>query len=182
MREDILKVLVTEEDIQRRVRELSAQIERDYAGKDLLMVCILKGSVMFYADLARYIDLPLVMDFMAASSYGDQTVSTGKLDIKKDLSGSVAGRHVLLVEDIVDSGLTLTCLKRMMAERGAASVKIVSLLDKPTGRRAGITLEPDYKGFTVGNEFVVGYGLDYAEKYRNLPYVGVLKPEIYAKH
>ena len=182
MQEDILKVLVTEEDIQRRVRELSAQIERDYAGKDLLMVCILKGSVMFYADLARYIDLPLVMDFLAASSYGDQTVSTGELKIKKDLSESVVGRHVLLVEDIVDSGLTLTCLKRMMAERGAASVKIVSLLDKPTGRRAGITLEPDYKGFTVGNESVVGYGLDYAEKYRNLPYVGVLKPEIYAKH
>ena len=120
MREDILKVLVTEEDIQRRVRELSAQIERDYAGKDLLMVCILKGSVMFYADLARYIDLPLVMDFLAASSYGDQTVSTGELKIKKDLSESVVGRHGLLVEDIVDSGLTLACLKRMMAERGAA--------------------------------------------------------------
>lgn len=182
MREDILRILVSEEAIQKRVRELAAEIERDYAGQELLMVCILKGSIMFFSDIAKSIDLPLVMDFIAASSYGDRTVSTGELKIKKNLTESVEGRHVLLVEDIVDSGLTLTCLKKMIADKGAASVRIVSLLDKPSGRREGITLTPDYKGFTVGNEFVVGYGLDYAEKYRNLPFVGVLKPEIYEKH
>ncbi|MDO4356715.1 MAG: hypoxanthine phosphoribosyltransferase [Clostridia bacterium] len=188
MREDILRVMVsedgvelTEEAIRRRVHELAAQIERDYAGEEVLMVCILRGSALFFGDLMKYIDLPLVMDFMAASSYGKGTTA-GELKIKKDLTEPVAGRHVVLVEDIVDSGQTLTYLKRLMLERGAKSVKIASLLDKPSGRRPGFEMDPEYKGFTVGDEFVVGYGLDYAEKYRNLPFVGVLKPEIYQKH
>ena len=166
MREDILKVLVTEEDIQRRVRELSAQIERDYAGKDLLMVCILKGSVMFYADLARYIDLPLVMDFMAASSYGDQTVSTGKLDIKKDLSGSVAGRHVLLVEDIVDSGFTMAHMIEDLKKKNPASIEICSLLVKPGNLK--VDLDINYAVMEIPNDFIVGYGLDYDQEGRNL--------------
>lgn len=179
MEKDIAKVLLSEEQIQNRVREMGAQIARDYAGKNPAMVCILKGAVMFYTDLLRAMPIKLSMDFMAVSSYGKRTKSSGEVEIRKDLSTSIENRHVIIVEDIIDSGFTLTYLTRMLAARGASSIAIATLLDKPSRRAPGITLKTDYYGFEVGNEFVVGYGLDYAETYRNLPYIGVLKPEIY---
>ncbi len=179
MEKDIAKVLLSEEQIQNRVREMGAQIARDYEGKNPAMVCILKGAVMFYTDLLRAIPIKLTMDFMAVSSYGKHTKSSGEVEIRKDLSTSIENRHVIIVEDIIDSGFTLTYLTRMLAARGASSIAIATLLDKPSRRAPGITLKSDYYGFEVGNEFVVGYGLDYAETYRNLPYIGVLKPEIY---
>lgn len=179
MKDDIARVLLSEEQIQTRVRELSAQISEDYRGKDPVLVCILKGAVMFYADLARNIDTHISMDFMAVSSYNSGTRSSGEVEIRKDLSKPVDGRHVIIVEDIVDSGYTLTYLSRVLASRGAASLRICTLLDKPSRRAEGITLKADYCGFEVENEFVVGYGLDYAERYRNLPYIGILKSEIY---
>ena len=154
-------------------------IARDYEGKEPILVCILKGAVMFYADLCRAIPIPMNMDFMAVSSYGNRTKTSGEVEIRKDLSYPIDGRHVIIVEDIVDSGFTLSYLSRVLSNRGAASVRICTLLDKPERRAPGITIKADYYGFTIGNEFVVGYGLDYAEKYRNLPYIGVLKPEIY---
>lgn len=176
---DIAKVLISEEALQKRIRELGADIARDYEGKNPTMVCILKGAVMFYADLLRNIPIPLTMDFMAVSSYGTKTKSSGEVEIRKDLSSSIEGKHVIIVEDIVDSGFTLSYLKRMLGSRGAASIKLATLLDKPSRRAEGITLKSDYSGFEVGDEFVVGYGLDYAEQYRNLPYIGVLKHEVY---
>ena len=179
MEKDIAKVLLSEEHIQNRVREMGAQIARDYEGKNPAMVCILKGAVMFYTDLLRATPIKLTMDFMAVSSYGKRTKSSGEVEIRKDLSTSIENRHVIIVEDIIDSGFTLTYLTRMLAARGASSIAIATLLDKPSRRAPGITLKSDYYGFVVGNEFVVGYGLDYAETYRNLPYIGVLKPEIY---
>lgn len=179
MNNDIARVLISEEQIQKRVREMAADIARDYAGKNPTMICILKGAVMFYTDLLRNIPIPLTMDFMAVSSYGNKTKSSGEVEIRKDLSSSIENKHVLIVEDIVDSGFTLSYLSRMLSSRGAASVKLCTLLDKPARRAPGITLKSDYSGFVVGDEFVVGYGLDYAEYYRNLPYIGVLKPEVY---
>ena len=179
MKNDIDRILISEEQLQRRVREMGAEISRDYAGKTPTMVCILKGAVMFYTDLLRNIDVPLTMDFMAVSSYGNKTKSSGEVEIRKDLSTSIENKHVIIVEDIVDSGFTLSYLTRMLASRGAASIKLATLLDKPSRRAPGITLKSDYSGFEVGDEFVVGYGLDYAEYYRNLPYIGVLKPEVY---
>ena len=177
---DIARILLTEEEIQNRVRELSQEISRDYADKNPTMICILKGAVMFYADLLRNIDVPVSMDFMAVSSYGNKSKSSGEVEIRKDLSTSIENKHVIIVEDIVDSGFTLSYLTRMLASRGAASIKLATLLDKPSRRAPGITLKSDYSGFEVADEFVVGYGLDYAEKYRNLPFIGILKPEIYA--
>ena len=179
MNNDIAKVLITEEQLQKRVREMGAEIARDYAGKNPTMVCILKGSVMFYADLLRNCPIPLQLDFMAVSSYGNKTKSSGEVEIRKDLSTSIEGRHVVIIEDIVDSGFTLSYLTRMLSSRGAASIKLCTLLDKPARRAEGINLKSDYSGFVIGDEFVVGYGLDYAEKYRNLPYIGILKPEVY---
>ena len=179
MRNDIAKVLLTEEQIQNRVREMGQQIARDYEGKNPTMICILKGAIMFYTDLLRNMDIPLSMDFMAVSSYGNKTKSSGEVEIRKDLSTSIENKHVIIVEDIVDSGFTLSYLTRMLASRGAASIKLCTLLDKPMHRAPGITLKAEYSGFEVGNEFVVGYGLDYAECYRNLPYIGILKPEVY---
>lgn len=179
MNNDIARVLISEEQLSKRVREMAAEISRDYAGKNPTMICILKGAVMFYSDLLRNIPIPLTMDFMAVSSYGNKTKSSGEVEIRKDLSTSIEGKHVVIVEDIVDSGFTLSYLSRMLASRGAASVKLCTLLDKPARRAPGITLKSDYSGFVVGDEFVVGYGLDYAEFYRNLPYIGVLKPEVY---
>jgi len=176
---DIARTLLSEEEIQKRVRELGAEIARDYAGKNPTMVCILKGSIMFYADLLRAAQITMALDFMAVSSYGNKTKSSGEVEIRKDLSTSIENKHVIIVEDIVDSGFTLSYLTRMLSSRGAASIKICTLLDKPSRRAPGITLKADYSGFEVGDEFVVGYGLDYAEKYRNLPYIGVLKPEVY---
>jgi len=179
MEKDIAQVLLSEEQLKNRVREIAAQISEDYRDKNPTMVCILKGAVMFYTDLLRAMPIPVSMDFMAVSSYGKSTKSSGEVEIRKDLSSSIEGKHVIIVEDIVDSGFTLTYLTKMLASRGAASIKLCTLLDKPSRRAPGITLKADYSGFEVGNEFVVGYGLDYAEKYRNLPYIGILKPEVY---
>lgn len=179
MDKDMAKVLFSQEELQTRIRELGAQLSEDYRGKTPTMVCILKGAIMFYTDLVRSMDIPLTMDFMAVSSYGNSTKSSGEVEIRKDLPTSIEGKHVVIVEDIVDSGFTLTYLTRLLNTRGAKSIKLCTLLDKPSRRAPGITLRADYSGFAVGNEFVVGYGLDYAELYRNLPYIGVLKPEIY---
>ena len=179
MDKDMAKVLFSQEELQTRIRELGAQLSEDYRGKTPTMVCILKGAIMFYTDLVRSMDIPLTMDFMAVSSYGNSTKSSGEVEIRKDLSTSIEGKLVVIVEDIVDSGFTLTYLTRLLNTRGAKSIKLCTLLDKPSRRAPGITLRADYSGFSVGNEFVVGYGLDYAELYRNLPYIGVLKPEIY---
>ena len=179
MHNDIQTVLLTDEAIQNRVRELGAQIAADYEGKNPVMICILKGAVMFYTDLLRAMPIPLSLDFMAVSSYGNRTKASGEVEIRKDLSNSIERRHVIIVEDIIDSGFTLTYLSRMLEARGAASLKICTLLDKPSRRAPGITLKADYSGFEIPDGFVVGYGLDYAERYRNLPYIGILKPEIY---
>ena len=179
MDKDMAKVLFSQEELQTRIRELGAQLSEDYRGKTPTMVCILKGAIMFYTDLVRSMDIPLTMDFMAVSSYGNSTKSSGEVEIRKDLSTSIEGKHVVIVEDIVDSGFTLTYLTRLLNTRGAKSIKLCTLLDKPERRAPGVTIKADYSGFAVGNEFVVGYGLDYAELYRNLPYIGVLKPEIY---
>lgn len=182
MHNDIEKVLLSEETIQARVKEMGAQIAQDFAGKNPVMVCILKGAVMFYTDLLCAMPIPLTMDFMAVSSYGNRTKNSGEVEIRKDLSGSIEHRHVIIVEDIIDSGFTLTYLTRMLAARGAASISVCTLLDKPSRRAPGITLKSDYYGFEVPDAFVVGYGLDYAERYRNLPYIGVLKPEVYGNN
>ena len=179
MEKDIATVLLSEEQLKTRVRELANQLTEDYRDKNPTMVCILKGAIMFYTDLLRAMPIPVAMDFMAVSSYGKSTKSSGEVEIRKDLSTSIEGKHVIIVEDIVDSGFTLTYLTKMLQSRGAASIKLCTLLDKPSRRAPGITLKADYSGFEVGNEFVVGYGLDYAEWYRNLPYVGILKPEVY---
>lgn len=179
MENDIARVLLSEEQIQTRVQELGRQLAWDYRGKNPAMVCILKGAIMFYTDLLRAMPIQLSMDFMAVSSYGKRTKSSGEVEIRKDLSTSIENRHVVIVEDIIDSGFTLTYLTRMLAARGAASIKICTLLDKPSRRAPGITLKTDYSGFEIGDEFVVGYGLDYAEAYRNLPYIGVLKSSVY---
>ena len=179
MDKDIARVLLSEEQIRTRVQEMGRQIAWDYRGKNPAMVCILKGAIMFYTDLLRAMPIQLSMDFMAVSSYGKRTKSSGEVEIRKDLSTSIENRHVIIVEDIIDSGFTLTYLTRMLNARGASSIRICTLLDKPSRRAPGITLKSDYSGFEVGDEFVVGYGLDYAEAYRNLPYIGVLKPEVY---
>ena len=177
LHDDIKEIMITEEKIHEIVDELGAKISEDYAGKEILMVVVLKGSVPFAADLMRRINVPVIMDFMQASSYGSATVSSGVINIKRDLENDVAGRHVLIVEDIVDSGNTLSALKEILEGRNATSVKICSFLSKPARREKEI--EVDYIGMDVPDEFVVGYGLDYDEKYRNLPYVGILKPQVY---
>ena len=178
--DDIDHILVTEEQLRAKVAELGAQISRDYAGKDLLLVSILKGAVVFMADLMRNVTIPCSIDFMVVSSYGGaNTTSTGHVKIIKDLDADLSGRDVLLVEDILDTGVTLSNLVPMLKLRNPASVRLCTILSKPSRRKADI--EPDYLGFEVPDEFVVGYGLDYDEKYRGLPYVGVLKPEIYSK-
>ena len=177
MHDDIKNVLVSEEELKAKVAELGAQISRDYEGKNLVLVSILKGSVM--ADLMRAVSIPCSIDFMVVSSYGgSNTVTSGLVKIIKDLDGDLSGKDVLIVEDILDTGVTLSNLVPMLKMRNPNSVKICTILDKPSRRKADI--QPDYEGFQVPDEFVVGYGLDYDEKYRNLPYVGVLKPEIYA--
>ena len=179
MRNDIERIMLTEEQIQNRVKELGARIAADYADKNPVMICILKGSTMFFADLLRAMPIRLTMDFMAVSSYGRSTKSSGEVEIRKDLSGSIEHRHAVIVEDIIDSGFTLSYLTRMLSARGAKSIKICTLLDKPARRAPGITLKADYSGFEIEDAFVVGYGLDYDEAYRNLPYIGVLKPSVY---
>ncbi|MFC4075521.1 hypoxanthine phosphoribosyltransferase [Salinithrix halophila] len=178
MHDDIQEILLSEEVIQNKVRELGKQLSQEYEGKNPLCICVLKGAAPFMADLVRRMEIPLEMDFMAVSSYGAYTQSSGVVRIVKDLDTPVEGRHVLVVEDIIDSGLTLSYLLELLRGRNTASAKVVTLLDKPTRRTTG--LKPDYSGFEVPDAFVVGYGLDYAEKYRNLPYIGVLKEEIYS--
>lgn len=179
MREDIERVLLDEEQIQHIVSDLGRRISADYSGKNLLMVSVLKGSVVFMADLMRAINIPCRIDFMAVSSYGSGVRTSGVVKIIKDLDINLAGYDLLIVEDILDSGVTLSYLKKMLMDRTPASVKICTFLDKPERRRADIV--PDYVGASVPDEFVVGYGLDYDEKYRNLPYLGVLKESVYAK-
>ena len=178
MNDDILKILISEEELESKVAELGAQITRDYAGKCPIFVGVLKGCFVFMADLMRHVDLKCDMDFMAVSSYGSGTTTTGAVKINKDLGQDIEGRDVIIVEDILDSGVTLSYLKSYLQNRCPASIKIITLLDKPARRRA--ELYADYYGFQVPDEFVVGYGLDYAEHYRNLPYIGVLKPEVYS--
>ena len=179
MKEDILKVLLSENEIAQRVSEIGAQISRDYAGKRLVMVSVLKGSVVFMADLMRAVTVPAEIDFMCVSSYGNGVKTSGVVRIIKDLDNDLAGMDLLLVEDILDSGMTLSYIKKLLLDRNPNPVRICTLLDKPERRKADIVA--DYKGFDVPDEFVVGYGLDYAEKYRNLPYIGILKPSVYSE-
>ncbi len=179
MHQDLCKVLVSEEQIARRVKEIGEEITRDFMGEPVTLVCILKGSVVFFSDLMRAIDLDCRLDFMIVKSYGAGTESSGNVRFVKDLDESITGKDVIIVEDIIDSGLTLTFLRNNLITRGAKSLKICTLLDKPERRKPGANIRVDYCGFQIPNEFVVGYGLDYDERYRNLPLVGVLKPEVY---
>lgn len=174
MNSDLKSILISQEEISTRVKEMGKEITEEYRGKELLLVGILKGSVVFMADLMRTIDLPLNIDFMAVSSYGNGVNTTGSVKILKDLDRSLEGKNILIVEDILDSGMTLAYLKNLLAARGPASIKIATLLDKPERRKTNVSV--DYCGFSIPDEFVVGYGLDYAEQYRNLPYLGVLSP------
>jgi hypoxanthine phosphoribosyltransferase len=176
---DVERILITSEEIGARVRELGQQITNDYAGQEILMIGVLRGAVIFMADLARSIKRPMDIDFMAISSYGLSTNSSGVVRIIKDLDEVVEGRHILIIEDIIDSGLTLNYLVDNIKSRKPASVRICTLLSKPDRRKVNVTV--DYNGFIIPDHFVVGYGLDYAGKYRNLPFIGVLKPEIYQK-
>ena len=170
------EILVQADDLQRRVRELGEEISRDYEGKELLLICVLKGAVFFLADLMRHLTVPCEIDFMAISSYGASTDSSGVVRILKDLDINIEGRHVLVVEDIIDSGLTLSYLMRNLEAREPASLEICALLTKPERREIDVPVR--YVGFEIPNRFVIGYGLDFAERYRNLPYVGVLNPEM----
>lgn len=177
LEKDIEKVLITKEQIAARCQELGKELTAEYQGKNPLVIGVLKGSIHFMADLCREMDCYLELDFMDVSSYGNATVSSGEVKILKDLDTNVEGRDLLIIEDIIDSGRTLSYLVDLFKYRKANSVKIATLLDKPEGRV--VKIDADYVGFDVPNEFVVGYGLDYAEQYRNLPYVGVLKPRVY---
>ncbi len=179
MQNDIQEILISEEALRNKVAELGRQISADYKDKNLMMVSVLKGSVVFMADLMRAITVPASIDFMSVSSYGSGVKTSGIVRIIKDLDEALAGKDILIVEDILDSGMTLSYLKAHIGTKGAKSIRVATLLDKPERRRVDIL--PDYKGFVVPDEFVVGYGLDYDEKYRNLPYVGILKPCIYEK-
>ncbi|MGQ9500597.1 MAG: hypoxanthine phosphoribosyltransferase [Anaerolineae bacterium] len=177
MNNDIARILITEAELRRRTRELGQQISRDYQGKDLHLICVLKGGVTFLVDLMREICIPHSIDFMATSSYGDATETSGVVRILKDLDIPIAGRNVLIVDDIIDSGLTIAYLRRILLERQPASLRICTLLNKKERRVVDVPL--DYIGFDIPNEFVVGYGMDFRELYRNLRFVGVLKPELY---
>ncbi len=178
MRNDIEKILITESEIQEKIKQLGEQISRDYKGKNPVLICILKGGIVFLSDLMRNISTPVELDFMSLSSYGDSTKSSGVVKIKKDIDVDITNRDVIIIEDIVDSGLTLKYLNEYFKQHNSASIKICALLDKPNAHQINIKI--DYIGFEVGNEFVVGYGLDYSQKYRNLPYIGILKKEIYS--
>ena len=175
---DIKKILVSHDEITEAAKKLGAQLTKDYAGKNPILVGILKGSIPFMAELVKHIDTHIEMDFMMVSSYHGGTASSGVINIKQDVTQDIKGRHVLFVEDIIDTGQTLKNLRDMFIAREAVSVKIATMLDKPEGRV--VEIEADYTCFTIPNEFVVGYGLDYKENYRNLPYVGVLKEEVYS--
>ena len=179
MKNDVERILVTEEQIKEKVKYLANQIRRAYEGKNPLILCILKGSLIFTSDLVRALDIPCEIDFMQVSSYGNSATSSGKLVIKKDISTDITGRDIIIIEDILDTGVTLSNLMPMLIERGANSVALCVLLNKQ--ERRTVEIKADYVGFDIENEFVIGYGLDYAEKYRNLPYVGILKREVYEK-
>ena len=179
MHQDVESIMFSKEQLQTRIAELAAQLDSEYEGKTPLMVGILKGSVMFYADLLRAMTIPVEMDFMAISSYGAGSKSSGEVKLIKDLDRKIEGRDVIIVEDIIDSGYTLSYLKRMLYSRKPSSVKICALLDKYS--RRVVPIEADYKGFDCEDEFVIGFGLDYAERYRNLPYIGILKRSVYEK-
>ena len=178
MHKDVERILYTEEELRRRVKELGAQITADYTGRRPILASVLRGSYIFMADLTRAIDLDVTVDFMAVSSYGAGTVSSGQVEIKKDLSDTIEGRDLIIVEDILDSGNTLYYLMDVLRARRPASIRVCALMDKPERRTKPITA--DYAGFTIPDAFIVGYGLDYAERYRNLPYVGVLKQSVYS--
>lgn len=178
MNEDVLRVLLSEDEIREKVRELGGKITADYKNSNLMLVTVLKGAVVFLADLMRQIDVPAEIDFMVVSSYGSGVKSSGVVKIVKDLDVPLAGKDILIVEDILDSGLTLSYIKELLESRGPRSIRIATLLDKPSRRK--VDLQADYIGFSVPDEFVIGYGLDYDEKYRNLPYIGILKPEVYS--
>jgi len=180
MENDIQKILLTEEQIQAKIKELGEILTAEYADKNPVIVGVLKGVVVFYADMIRQIKVPCQLDFMWISSYSG-TNSTGVMRIKQDLSADIKGRHVLILEDIFDTGNSLDYTYRYLMSKEPASLKICTLLDKPERRKPGITLQADYTGFTIPNEFVVGYGLDYNEHYRNLPFIGILKPEVYSE-
>ena len=177
MKEDVLRVLLSEDEIREKVRELGGKITADYKNSNLMLVTVLKGAVVFLADLMRQIDVPAEIDFMVVSSYGSG-VKSSVVKIVKDLDVPLAGKDILIVEDILDSGLTLSYIKELLESRGPRSIRIATLLDKPSRRK--VDLQADYIGFSVPDEFVIGYGLDYDEKYRNLPYIGILKPEVYS--
>ena len=180
MDKDILEILLTEEQIQSKIKELGQILTEEYKDKNPVIVGVLKGVVVFYADMIRHIKTPCQMDFMWISSYRG-TSSTGKMLVRQDISADIKGRHVLILEDIFDTGNSLEFTVNHLKSKEPASIKICTFLDKPEGRRPGITLKADYVGYTIPNKFVVGYGLDYNEHYRNLPYVGILKPEVYEK-
>ena len=180
MRNDIKEILLSEEQIQSKVKELAAELSKEYAGKDPVFVGVLKGVVIFFADMVRNIDIPCEIDFMNIASYSG-TTSTGRTEIRKDVSVDIKGRHVVILEDIFDTGNSLTFTVNHLLNKEPASLKVCTFLDKPDRRKPGVTLKPEYVGYTIPNEFVVGYGLDYNEHYRNLPYIGILKPEIYEK-
>ena len=176
--EHILEILYSEEDLAAMCQRIAREIERDYAGKEVLLIAVLKGSFVFMADLVRQLNIPCSVEFMAVSSYGNGTSTSGEVCVKKDLDCQIAGRDIIIVEDILDSGVTLSYLKKLLTARGPASIRIATLLDKPERRKTDIYA--DYVGTVIPNKFIVGYGLDYAEQYRNLPYIGVLKPEYYS--
>ena len=178
MKDDLREILFSEAQIETRIKELGAEITKDYAGKQLMLIGVLKGCFVFLADIARHIELDCEIRFLTASSYGFASVSSGKVNVDKDIEFDVDGKDVLIIEDILDSGITLTALHAIVAKNKPASLKTCTLLDKPERRQVPYTA--DYTGFVCPNEFVVGYGLDYGERYRNLPYVAVLKPEIYS--
>jgi hypoxanthine phosphoribosyltransferase len=178
LNDDVEEILLDSDTVANRVAELGAQISADYAGRDPVLISVLKGALVFLADLMRAMDMPTSIDLMEVSSYGAATESSGQVRILKDLSKPIEGRDVIVVEDIIDTGLTLNYLLRYLADKGPSSIKIVCLLDKPARRLAEIPI--DYTGFTIPDRFVIGYGLDYDERYRNLPYIGVLKPSVYA--
>ena len=179
MNPDVSKILIDEPALQKRISELSQELTRDYAGKDPIIIGILKGAVPFFSDLFRRLDFPCRCDFIGASSYGSGTKSSGMVNIYKDATESLEGQHLIVVEDILDTGTTLSFLIDYLKERNPASIRLCALLDKPSRRNPDITLQADYVGFTIPNEFVIGYGLDFNQYYRNLPYIGVLDPKKY---
>ena len=178
LEKDIQEVLFSQQQLEERVDQIAQEITRDYAGKEIVLISVLRGSFVFMADLCRRIDLPCTIDFMSVSSYGSGTSSTGQVQITKDLSGDISGKHILVVEDILDSGNTLSYLLKLLEQRKPASIRLCTLLDKPERRVKPV--EVHYSGFTIPDAFVVGYGLDYCQQYRNVPYIGVLKPEVYS--